>query len=178
MSCAKEPDAREIELLILKGDLTFEEAADYNIACDAFPMLGRKHTEHTKQRISEVKKLQAKPLNKIATKKLCDAQTARRLANPEHRQKIEFIVNNDHLSYAERAKAVGMKASSARKLFLRYAESYGKVLPPKRASYDRGVDRKLQFIRENPDKTFKMLARELNCSPNSVTVLAKRYNLR
>ena len=178
VSCAEEPDAREIELLILKGELTFEEAADYNIACDAFPMLGRKHTEYTKQRISEVKKLQAKPLDKIATQNLCTAQTARRLANPEHRRKIEFIVNNDHLSYAERARAVGMETGSARKLFLRYAPAYGKVLPPKRTSYDRGIDEKIQFIRDNPDKTFKVLARELSCSPNSVAVLARRYNLR
>jgi len=178
VSCAEEQNAREIELGVLKGKLTFEEAAGYNIACDAFPMLGRTHTEYTKQRISETKKAQAKPLDDTISKKLSDAQTARRLADPEHRRKIEYIMNNEHLSYAERGRAFGIEPSSARKLFLRYAAAYGKVIPPKRASYDRGVDEKLQFIQDNPDKTFAALARALGCSPNSVGILAKRYNLR
>ena len=178
VACTDEQDAREIELMILKGEVTFEEAADYNIACDAFPMMGRTHTEYTKQRISDTKKAQAKPLDAALSSKLSDAQTARRMSDPEHRRKVEYIVHNDHLSYAERGRAVGIEPSTARKLYLRYAAAYGKVPPPKRASYDRGVDEKLQFIRENPDKTFKALARELGCSPNSVAVLARRYKLR
>lgn len=178
VSCSEEEDAREIELMALKGELTFEEAAGYNIACDAFPMLGRTHTEYTKQRISGTKKAQAKPIDAAGSKKLSDAQTARRLADPEYRRKLDYIMNNEHLSYAERGRAVGIEPSSARKLFLRYAAAYGKVPPPKRASYDRGVDEKLQFIRDNPDKTFTALARELGCSPASVGVLVRRYNLR
>lgn len=178
VACDEEQDAREIELMVLKGELTFEESAGYNIACDAFPMLGRTHTEYTKQRISETKKAQAKPIDDVKSKKLSDAQTARRLADPEHRRKLDYIMSNDHLSYAERGRFVGLNTSTTRKLFLRYAAAYGKVPPPKRASYDRGVDEKLQFIRDNPDKTFTALARELGCSPNSVRVLARRYNLR
>lgn len=178
VSCAEEQDAREIELQILRGELTFEEAPGYNIACDAFPMLGRTHTDYTKQRISETKRAQAKPVDAVGSKKLSEAQLARRLADPEHQRKLDYIMNNEHLSYAERGRAVGITPSSARKLFLRHAPAYGKVPPPKRASYDRGVDEKLQFIRANPDKTFTALARELGCSPFSVAVLARRYKLR
>jgi group I intron endonuclease len=178
VACAEEQDAREIELMVLKGELTFEETAGYNIACDAFPMLGRTHTEYTKKRISETKKLQAKPLDAADRKKLRDAQTARRLADPEHRRKLDYIMRNDSLSYAERGRAVGVTPSTARKLFLQHAASYGKVPPPTRVSYDRGVEEKVQIIRDNPDKTFTALAKELGCSPNSVSALAKRYNLR
>jgi group I intron endonuclease len=177
-SCTEEQDAREIELLVLKGELTFEEAPGYNIALDAFPMMGRLHSDYTKQKISETKRAQAKALTPNEAKHLAQAQTDRRLKDPAHRAKIEYVVNNDHLSYAERARVVGLQPSSVRKLYLQYAAAYGKTPPPRRLSYDRGVSDKVEFIRSNPDKTFKTLARELGCSANSVSVLARRYKLR
>jgi group I intron endonuclease len=178
VSCAEEADARELELLVLKGDLLFEEAPGYNIALDASPMMGRTHSEYTKQKISETKRSQAKPLDIAARKQLEQAQTARRLSNEEHRKRVQFIVENDHLSYVDRAKAVGLQPSSVRKLYLQHAAAYGKKPPPARPSYDRGISDKVEHIRSNPDKTFKTLASELGCSANSVSVLARRYNLR
>lgn len=178
VSCAEEADARELELLILKGELLFEEAPGYNIALDAFPMLGRTHTAYTKAKISETKQAVAQPLTAAAQEKLRAAQTARRMADETHRKKVEYIVNNDHLSYAERARALEMSLSAVRKIYLRYAAAYGKTPPPRRPSYDRGVSAKVEFIRANPDKTFKMLARELGCSATSVSVLVRRYKLR
>lgn len=179
ISCTEENDARELELQLLKGELTFDEdTSSYNIAFDAFPMMGRTHSDYTKQRISDTKKACAKPLTQEAQQKLIVGQTKRRLSDPDHKQKVRYIVENDHLSYAERARAVGISTSSARKLFLRYAKDYGKVPPPPRVSYDRGVAEKLEYIRANPDKTLKTLARELGCSANSVGVLVRRYNLR
>jgi group I intron endonuclease len=178
VSCAEESDARELELLVLKGDLCFEEAPGYNMALDAFPMMGRTHSEYTKQKIADTKRALAKPLDVAARKQLQQAQTARRLANAEHSKRVQFIVENDHLSYAERAKTVGLQPSSVRKLYLQHAAAYGKTPPPARPSYDRGISDKVEHIRSNPDKTFKMLASELGCSANSVSVLARRYNLR
>jgi group I intron endonuclease len=178
VSCSDIQDAQEIELGVLKGETTFEEVAGYNIARDSFPMMGRAHTEYTKQRIAATKRAQAKPLDEATRNKLSAAQIARRLSNPKFLSKLQYIMNNDHLSYAERGRAVGMDTSSVRKLFLRHAATYGKVVSPKRASYDRGVGEKIQFIRDHPGKTFSSLARELSCSPISVAVLARRYNLR
>jgi group I intron endonuclease len=178
VSCDEEADARELELLILKGDLSFGEVPGYNIALDAFPMLGRTHSDYTKNKISQTKLAQTKPLEPAAHKKLQNAQIVRRMADDAHREKVEYIVNNDHLSYADRARALGMSLSTVRKIYLRYADAYGRIPPPPRPSYDRDISDKVEFIRANPDKTFRMLARELGCSANSVSVLVRRYKLR
>jgi len=176
--CADLDDARDLELLVLRGELHFEEAADYNIASDAFPMLGRKHSESTRKRISETKKKAARPLGDEATKTLQAAQRVRRFADPAHAEKVRFIVENDHLTYAERARAVGITTASAHKLFVRYAADYGKLVPQARRSYDRGISSKLEHIRANPDKTLAALAKDLGCSATSISALVRRYNLR
>lgn len=176
--CDELSDAREVELSVLRGDLAFEEVVGYNIAVDAFPMLGRTHTAFTKAKIAATKRHAARPLAASETEKLAAAQRTRRRADPEHAKRLQYIMDNEHLSYAERARYVGISVSSARKLFLRYAAEYGKQPPMPRRSYDRGLEHKLEYIRANPTKTLRALAQDLGCSATSISALVRRYQLR
>jgi len=178
VACVDLADAREIELATLRGDLSFEESAGYNIARDAFPMMGRTHSASTKERISQSKSAGARPLGAPARQKLQDSQRTRRFADPAHAARVQFIMDNDRLSYAERARYVGLSLSTARKLYLRYASDYGKRPPPTRPSYDRGVAPKLEYIRAHPEKTLKAVAQDLGCSATSISALVRRYQLR
>jgi len=178
VACVDLEDAREIELAALRGDLTFDESVEYNIARDAFPMMGRTHSAATKDRISKTKQGAARPLDARARQTLQTAQRARRLSDPEHAERVRFVMDNDHLSYAERARYLGLSLSTVRKLYLRYASDYGKRPPPARPSYDRGIAQKLEYIRAHPEKTLKAIAQDLNCSVTSISALVRRYLLR
>ena len=178
VDCADLADARELELLILRGELQFEEGPGYNLAVDAFPMLGRTHTAHTRQRIAATKRAAARPLSPVETQAAEQAQRTRRLADSEHASRVRYVVENAHLTYAERARAIGVTTSTARKMYLRYAPSYGKVLAPARPSYDRGVAGKVEYIKARPGMTIKALAIDLACSATSVSTLIRRYKLR
>lgn len=164
---------------MLRGELTFEQPASYNIAVDMFPMMGRNHTEGSKQKISETKKAAAKAISKELSLKLSQAHKSKRLADPEEYRKIKYLFDNDHLSYAERGRAIGLDASDTRKLYISYAGYFGRVVEKRSfGGYDRGIQYKLDHILANPDKTFTKLAEELECSASGLAVLARRHNLR
>jgi group I intron endonuclease len=176
--CDDIEDARQIELAVLKKELQFDNDDLYNIAFDKYPMLGRNHSTHTKQKIAQTKQKNAAAISKQTQQKLSAVQRARRLASSEHRRKIEYIVGNAHLSYAERARSVGITASNARKLFLRYAPLYGVTPPASRPSYARDVQDKIEYIRNNPNKPYTEIARYFGVSSATIGRLARHYKLR
>lgn len=112
----------QLEEAFLQKEAWFEEPNTYNIADFAkAPMRGRFHSEETRKKIR---------LGRRATtfdyqgaeyrKRLSDAHMARIRADPKYMAKIQFIVENNHLSYAERGRKTGTSTSSTRRLFLKY----------------------------------------------------------
>lgn len=118
-------DSSELDLLeevYLSGVAKFDDTpVYYNISNTAHvPMRGRKHTEKTKAKISKTKKGNKDHVTPQYKESLSRGQMRRILANKEYLGKVKFIVNNHHLSYAERGRQVGIDTSTARKIALRY----------------------------------------------------------
>ena len=173
IECADGEELNTIENAAINGDLEFRFPTTMNIANAAgTPMLGRKHSEETKQKISSSKIGVRNVIPDISL-----MRKTKNLTDEVFRSKVEYIVRNAHLSYAERARFVGWETSTTRKKFYMYAPLYGVVPPAPRASYPRGTEEKLKVIADNPDKTSAELASVLGCSTNSIAVLRRRYNL-
>lgn len=118
-------DAAELDMLeeaYLTGGAVFDDTAVYyNISNTAHvPMRGRQHTQDTKSKISAAKRGRVEHVTEEYRAKLSAAQMQRTLSNDKKRAQIMFIVNNPHLSYAERGRRVGVDTSTARKIALRY----------------------------------------------------------
>jgi hypothetical protein len=58
---------------------------------------------------------------------LSRAQMARYQADPKFVAKLKFVLDNEHLSYAERARRVKADTSSVRRLALRYQHFKGVI---------------------------------------------------
>jgi hypothetical protein len=83
-------------------------------------MRGRNHSEDTRKKISATKKGVVSHITEDYRKSLRDGQLRRALSNPDKVAKIQFIVDNPHMTYAARGRAVGLDTSSVRKIALRY----------------------------------------------------------
>jgi group I intron endonuclease len=119
--CESADDLDRIENAFLSGEAYFDEPLMYNIADYAkVPMRGKTHTAETKQRISAAKKGNKGHVTSEYRKRLQDAQLARFGKDPEFVARVRYIVNNPHMSYAERGRVVGLDTSRVRRLALRY----------------------------------------------------------
>lgn len=127
--CDDTDDMDVIENAFLTGEAWFEEPVVYNIADFAkAPMRNKLHSEAARERIRVGRRATSfdyRSQEYRAT--LSRAQQARALQNPAFVAKVKFIVDNDHMSYAERGRRVGIDASSARKLALKYTHLKGKL---------------------------------------------------
>lgn len=118
-------DASELNMLenaYLTGDAVFDRTVVYyNISrvADA-PMRGRQHTEETKTKIRSSKVGRTDHVTPEYRKSLSAGQLRRVLSNPDYVARIKFVVNNPHLSYAERGRKAGFDTSTARKIALKY----------------------------------------------------------
>ena len=121
--CEDPADMDTIEEAFLTGEAWFNESSSlFNISSTSRkPMSGRSHTTSTKQRISSSKTGRRDHVTEAYRKKLSEGQIRRALSDPERLERIKFIVQNPHLSYAERGRRVGVDTSTARKIALRYA---------------------------------------------------------
>lgn len=125
--CEDVSDLDVIENAFLTGEAWFEEPVIYNIADFAkAPMRNKTHSEEVRARIKAGRRATSfdyrAPEYRITLSK---AQQARLFSRPEFVAKIKFLVDNDHMSYAERGRKVGVDTSSARKLALRYKHLKG-----------------------------------------------------
>ena len=127
IECESFEDMDMLENLFINGEASFEEAVVYNIADFAkAPMRGKKHTEEARERIRLGRRATTFDYNDPDyLKKLSEAQLARYRRDPKFLARLKFIVENDHMTYAERGKLTGICTSSARKLFLKYAHLKG-----------------------------------------------------
>jgi group I intron endonuclease len=126
--CEDSSDIDMIEEAFINGDASFDEPIFFNIANFAkAPMRGKVHTEETKEKIRVSKKISPHVRTEEYLKKLSIGQIKRAFSNPEYVAKIRHIVDNPHMSYAERGRMVGMDTSTVRKVFLRYSNLQGTI---------------------------------------------------
>jgi group I intron endonuclease len=129
VECEDPDDMDLVETAFLQGDAWFEEPNVYNIADFAkAPMRGKKHSEEVKERIRLGRRAATFDYQSPEYRKtLSEAQMARSQRDPKFVDKVRYILENDHMSYAERARNVGSDTSSVRRLALRYAHLKGKI---------------------------------------------------
>lgn len=121
--CEDSFDLDQIENAFLQGEAYFDEPLAYNIADHAkVPMRGKKHTDETKRQISLTKTGRREHINDAYRQRLSEGQNKRRHKDPAFVAKVRFIVDNPHMSFAERGRIVGADTSSVRKLALKYAQ--------------------------------------------------------
>lgn len=127
IECPNLEELDQLENMFLKGDAWFEEPTFYNIADFAkAPMRGKQHSEETKERIRLGRRASTFNFQSPEYRKsLSDAQMARFHSDPKFVAKLRFIVENPHLTYAERARRLGSDTSSVRKLALKYQHLKG-----------------------------------------------------
>ncbi len=129
VECADLDELDRLEEAFLRGDAWFTEPATYNIAAFAkAPMRNRTHSDEVRTRISLGRKACAFDYrDPVYRETLSRAQMARLFSDPVYVAKIRFIVDNDHMSYAERARRLGSDTSSVRRLALRYGHMKGQL---------------------------------------------------
>ncbi len=127
--CEDVSDLDVIEEAFLNGEAFFDEKVAYNIAdFSKAPMRNKTHSEEVRKRISQGRR--STKFNYSDTefrKRLSESQLRRYFSDENYRAKVKFLVENDHLSYAERGRQIGCCTSSARKLALKYAHLKGLI---------------------------------------------------
>ena len=118
-----------LEESFLKGDAWFAEPNVYNIADFAkAPMRGKTHSKEVRQRIRLGRRAATFDYQSAEYRKtLSDAQMARFQQDPKFIAKLKFILDNGHMSYAERARQLNSDTSSVRRLALKYAHLKGNI---------------------------------------------------
>jgi group I intron endonuclease len=118
-----------LEESFLKGDAWFEEPNVYNIADFAkAPMRGKTHSEEVRQRIRLGRRATTFDYKSSEYRKtLSTAQMARFHRDPKFIAKLKFILDNGHMSYAERARQLGSDTSAVRRLALKYTHLKGSL---------------------------------------------------
>lgn len=127
--CEDPDDLDIIENAFLQGDAWFVEPVVYNIADFAkAPMRNKTHSEEVRQRIRAGRRASTFDYGSSEYKRtLSEAQQKRFFSDSAFVAKIKYIVENDHMSYAERGRAVGVDTSSTRKFALKYSHLKGKL---------------------------------------------------
>jgi group I intron endonuclease len=129
IECENLNELDAIETDFLRGNAWFEEQTVYNIADFAkAPMRGKTHSEEVRQRIRLGRRASTFDYRSSEYRKtLSQAQMARFYADPKFIAKLKFILENDHMSYADRARQLGADTSSTRRLALKYRHLKGAI---------------------------------------------------
>lgn len=127
VECDSPDQLDALEEAFLTGDAWFEEPVVYNIADFAkAPMRGKTHSPEVREKIRLGRRAATFDYqNPEYRKVLSEAHMARFRADPKFVDKVRFILENSHLSYAERARRLGSDTSSVRRLALKYAKQEG-----------------------------------------------------
>jgi hypothetical protein len=127
VECENLEELDNIENMFLKRDAWFEEPTVYNIADFAkAPMRGKKHSEEVRERIRLGRRATTFDYSSAEyRKRLSDGQMARRHSDPKFVAKIKYIIENDDMSYAQRARNLSSDISSVRRLALKYQHLKG-----------------------------------------------------
>lgn len=127
IECDDLEELDRLEESFLQGKAWFDTPTVYNIADFAkAPMRGKSHSEEVREKIRLGRRASTfnfKSPEYRAT--LSKAQMARFMSDPKFVAKLKFILENDHMSYAERARQLGADTSPVRKLALKYQHLKG-----------------------------------------------------
>lgn len=127
IECEDTEDLDLLEEQFIRGDAWFDTPTVYNIADFAkAPMRGKTHSEEVREKIRLGRRgcsfdFQSQSYRDTLSK----AHMARLFADPKFVAKIKFIVDNEHMSYAARARHLGADTSPVRKLALKYKHLKG-----------------------------------------------------
>ena len=121
-------DLEELDLLeekFINGGARFDSPVVFNIANFAkAPMRGKFHSEETRCKIREaLARSNFDYSSPEWREKLRNGQKRRFLEDESFKKKVKYILENDHLSYAERARAIGSDTSSVRRLYLKHKDN-------------------------------------------------------
>jgi group I intron endonuclease len=127
VECSNLEELDQLENEFLRGTAWFEEPTVYNIADFAkAPMRGKTHSEEVRERIRLGRRATTFDYRSPEYRAvLSRAQMARFHADPKFVAKLQFIVDNPDLSYAERARRLKSDTSSVRRLALKYQHLRG-----------------------------------------------------
>lgn len=111
-----------LENEFLCGKAWFDEPTIYNIAdFSKTPMRGKRHSEETRERIRLGRRATTFDYRSQEYRKaLSKAQVARYYSDPKFVAKVKYVIENDQMSYAHRARVLGSNTSSVRRLALKY----------------------------------------------------------
>ena len=123
-------DFEELDMLenqFLCGDAWFDEPTVYNIADFAkAPMRNKTHSEEARERIRLGRRATTFDYQSAEYRKtLSEAQMARFHSDPKFIAKLKFVLDNSHMSYAERARKLNSDTSAVRRLALKYKHLKG-----------------------------------------------------
>lgn len=127
VECSDLNELDKLEESFIRGDAWFDTPTVYNIADFAkAPMRGKQHSEEAKERIRLGRRASTFNYQSAEYREtLSKAQMARFHADPKFIAKLKFILENEDLSYAERARRIGSDTSPVRKLALKYQHLKG-----------------------------------------------------
>jgi group I intron endonuclease len=127
--CEDTAELDKLENAFLTGAAKFVEPVFFNIAHQAkAPMRGKCHNEEIRKKISIARRASTFNYQSEEYRKtLSKAQNKRLFENKKFRDKIKFIVDNPHMSYAERGRVLGADISSVRRLALKYSHLQGEL---------------------------------------------------
>jgi hypothetical protein len=122
VECQNLEELDALEEAFLKGNAWFEEPTVYNIADFAkAPMRGKTHSEEVRERIRLGRRAATFDYKSAEYRKtLSNAQMARIHSDPKFIAKLKFVLENDGMSYAERARRLSSDTSAVRRLALKY----------------------------------------------------------
>ncbi len=117
----------ELDMLeegFINGEAKFDTPVVFNVANFAkAPMRGKFHSEETRCKIRKAKAESNFDYSSPAWRKsLQEGQERRFIESETFRKKVQFILKNDHLTYAERGRRLGADTSSVRRLYLKYKD--------------------------------------------------------
>jgi group I intron endonuclease len=123
VECGDIAELDALEEAFLSGDAWFPEPTTYNIAAFAkAPMRGKTHSSEVRERIKLGRRASTFDYRSPEYRAtLAAAHMARFRADPKFVAKVRYILDNPHLSYAERARHLGADTSAVRRLALKYS---------------------------------------------------------
>lgn len=127
VECEDPADLDALEEQFIRGDAWFDTPTVYNIADFAkAPMRGKTHSEEVREKIRLGRRASTFDYTSDAYKKtLSEAQMARYHQDPKFVARLKFILDNESMSFAERARHIGKDTSSTRRLALKYRHLKG-----------------------------------------------------
>jgi group I intron endonuclease len=127
VECVNFEELDMLEDQFICGDAWFEEPTVYNIADFAkAPMRNKTHSPEVRERIRLGRRASTFDYRSPEYRAtLSKAQMARSHADPKFIAKVNYILDNSHMSYAERARQLGADTSSVRRLALKYSHLKG-----------------------------------------------------